>query len=234
MVRTPAAAFLLAATCFAAAAWADIPDPPKSTVPSYLKVVGTHAGVPDPAGSFTVTVRDYANNPVVGHTVTIDFGLCTDLVLCAVQPAGTGIDCAGPRVSVVTNASGQAAFFVLGGGIVAGDALPPAIAPGAGASCARVYDEGIQLGTVTVVILDPNGALAGGNGVTPLDLSIVKNDVGAAGLGAPYRGRADLSLDGHLSPLDLSFMKTHVGLAGLGQGSVSGCATAAGPADYCP
>lgn len=225
----------LAALCLAGAARADqVPDPTKSSVPSYVKVAGTQAGVPDPRATFTVTLRDFANNPIAGHTVTVDFSNCTDLVLCGAQADGAPLDCAAKTVSRVSNAAGQAAFIVLGGGIVAGTTLPPAIAPGAERSCARVFDQATHIGTVTAVIFDPNGALPAGNGVTSLDLSIVKNDIGAAGLGAPYRGRSDHSTDGTLSAVDLAFMKTVVGLALSGLGSGSGCATAAGAASYCP
>lgn len=228
-------ASVLATLCMGVAARADqVPDPTKSTVPSYVKVVGTNAGVPDPAGTFTVTLRDYANNPIAGHTVTVDFSNCTDLVLCGAQANGAQLDCAAKTVSLISNAAGLAGFIVVGGGVNAGTTVPPAIAPGAERGCARVFDNATQLGTVTAVILDANGALPAGNGVTPLELSIAKNDIGAAGLGAPYRGRSDYACDGSLSAVDLAFLRTFVGLAETGLGSLHGCATASGPAGYCP
>ena len=52
----------------AAAASAAVPDPAHSTVPAYVKVGGaqSNAGVPDPSIAFSVTVRDFLNNPISG------------------------------------------------------------------------------------------------------------------------------------------------------------------------
>ena len=54
----------------------------------------------------------------------------------------------------------------------------------------RIFADGVELCRATAVIYDLN-ANSGGNGVNGADLGFLKNDVGAAGLGAKYRGRAD-------------------------------------------
>jgi hypothetical protein len=225
----------------AATASANVPDPTKSTVPGFIKVGGTQslAGVPDPTISYTVTVRDFANNPIAGSFVEINFTNCTDTELCTAVIAGQTVDCTNKAVRATTNASGQAVVTVLGAADNPGTTVPPAIWPGAGAGCVRVYGDGIQLGTATSVTYDQNGGTVlpgpgGGNGVTPVELSISKNDIGAVGLGAAYKGRSDYSTDGALSPVDLSFHKTVVGNSGLGTGSAGGCAGGGVAQPYCP
>lgn len=220
----------------AAIASANVPDPSKSTVPAFIKVGGaqTIAGVPDPTIAYTVTVHDFANNPIAGSFVEINFSNCPDTKLCNAVVANQTVDCVNKAVRATTNASGQVIVSVLGANTNAGTAIPPAIYAGAGAGCVRVYADGIQLGTATAVDYDQNGALAGGNGVTPIELSIAKNDIGAVGLGAAYKGRSDYNTDGNLTPSDLSFLKTIVGNSGLGTGSGAGCASGGSPQPYCP
>src|SRR5262245_11313035 len=67
------------------------PIPPNSTTPSCISLVGSNGGVPAAVGTFTVVVRDLANNPVANAAVVIDLGPCVDLHVCADQldPAAT-------------------------------------------------------------------------------------------------------------------------------------------------
>lgn len=220
----------------AATASANVPDPTKSTVPAFIKVGGaqTVAGVPDPTIAYSVTVRDFANNPISGSFVEINFTNCTDTRLCTAVIAGQTVDCTNKAVRATTNASGVSVVSVLGGANNAGSTAPPAIFAGAGLGCVRVYADGIQLGTATSVVYDQNGALAGGNGVSALDLSISKNDIGAVGGGAPYRGRTDYSIDGGISAVDLAFHKTVIGNSGASIGSGAGCAGGGVAQPYCP
>lgn len=211
-------------------------DPPP-VYPAFVKVVGaqTTAGVPDPTGTFVVTVRDYWNYPLPGVTTDLDFVNCTDMKLCSVQSAGVVLECGTKRLRAFTNAAGQATFVVLGAGVVNGSVVPPAIAPGPGRGCVRLYLENTQVGTATAVVYDLNGALGGqANGVSPLDLAIAKNEIGAAGAGAPYRGRDDYSADGTLTAVDLAFLRTVIGLSGAGVGSGAGCAAGGAVRPYCP
>jgi hypothetical protein len=220
----------------AAAASAAVPDPAHSNVPAYVKVGGaqTNAGVPDPTIAFSVTVRDFLNNPISGSNVEVNFGNCSDTKLCTAVIAGQTVDCTNRAVRASTNASGQVTLSILGGSTNAGTTVPPAIAAGAGSGCIRVYADGIQLATATAVDYDQNGSLSGGNGVNGLDFSIAKNDVGASGLGAAYRGRTDYTTDGNVNGADLSALKAVVGASGLGTGSGAGCAGGGAAQPYCP
>jgi hypothetical protein len=107
-------------------------------VPAFIRVVGTHGGVPDTIGTYTVVARDFARNPIPGAVVTLDFSSCPDLALCSVAAGGAVLDCATRKVAAVTNAWGTAKIIVLGGGRVDGSSVPPAIAPGAGVGCVLV------------------------------------------------------------------------------------------------
>jgi hypothetical protein len=84
----------------AAAASANVPDPSKSSVPGFLRVGGaqTNAGVPDPTITYTVTVRDFANNPIAGSFVEANFTNCTDTKLCSAVVAGQTVDCTNKAV----------------------------------------------------------------------------------------------------------------------------------------
>jgi len=220
----------------AAVVSANVPDPSKSTTPGFIKVGGaqTTAGVPDPTITYTVVVRDFANNPIAGSSIELNFANCTDTKLCTAVVAGRTVDCTTPAVRLTTNASGQAIVSVMGASTNPGTFVPPNIAPGAGLGCMRVYADGIQLGTVTSVDYDQNGSVGSGNGVNGLDFSIAKSDVGAIGLGAAYKGRADYDLNGAVNGSDLSSLKTIVGASGLGSGSGAGCASGGATQPYCP
>jgi len=220
----------------AAVASANVPDPSKSTVPGFIKVGGaqTTAGVPDPTITYTVTVRDFANNPIAGSNVELNFSNCSDTKLCTAVVAGQTVDCTNKAVRATTNASGLAIVKVLGGANNPGTAVPPAIWPGAGLGCVRVYADGIQIGTATAVDYDQNGSVPSGNGVNGLDFSIAKSDVGAVGLGAAYKGRTDYDANGAVNGSDLSSLKTIVGNSGLGTGSGAGCASGGTAQPYCP
>jgi len=220
----------------AAVASANVPDPSKSTVPGFIKVGGaqTTAGVPDPTITYTVTVRDFANNPIAGSNVELNFSNCSDTKLCTAVVAGQTVDCTNKAVRATTNASGLAIVKVLGGANNPGTSIPPAIWPGAGLGCVRVYADGIQIGTATAVDYDQNGSVPSGNGVNGLDFSIAKSDVGAVGLGAAYKGRTDYDANGAVNGSDLSSLKTIVGNSGLGTGSGAGCASGGTAQPYCP
>jgi hypothetical protein len=222
----------------AAAASAAVPDPAHSTVPAFIVAGGaqSNAGVPDPSIAFTITVRDFLNNPISGSNVEVNYSNCSDTKLCTAVVAGRTVDCTNRAVRSSTNAAGQVGLSILGGSTNQGTTVPPAIAAGAGAGCIRVYADGIQLATATSVVYDQNGSLVGGNGVNGLDLSIAKNDAGAAALGAAYRGRTDYTKDGSVNGADLAALKAVVGTSALGTGSGAGCAGNPGgvPQPYCP
>ena len=50
-----------------------VPSPANSTAPQTIALVGATAGVPAQGpGAFEVVIRDLANNPLPGVTVTVD------------------------------------------------------------------------------------------------------------------------------------------------------------------
>ena len=81
---------------------AAVPSPTNSTIPSCLHMC--------PFGdmTYTVVIRDFANNPIAGSSVVLDFSGCPSVRLCP-PPAP-------PSYSALTNAQGVATFAVKGGG----------------------------------------------------------------------------------------------------------------------
>lgn len=190
MRRRLLAALLLAALGAGAARGAPATTPPtgNSTVPPFIRLVGADAlGRPDSAGTFTVVVRDLANNPVAGSRVVVDFGRATDLRLCAAQAPGLTFVLDG--VLGVTDSGGRVSMTLLGHGVAAA-------APSAPQSV-RVYADGVLLGHPSASAFDLDGA----GGVAGADLSLWLADFasGANPARADYDGNGwtgggDLSL----------------------------------------
>ena len=96
--------FVFALAC-APPALAQVPDPSCSTLPCGITLVGLNAGVPDPAGEFTVVARDLACNPIAGASLVFDFSECApDLRVCADQAGAGPVNCVGPLVHATTGA----------------------------------------------------------------------------------------------------------------------------------
>jgi hypothetical protein len=212
----------------AAIASANVPDPTNSSTPSFIDVGGIQGanGLPDAAITFSVTVRDFANNPIAGSFVEVNFIQCDDTKLCTINVAGQTRDCANKAIRATTNASGVATVKVLGASNNTGLARPgiEPIFPGAGAGCVRVYADGIQIGTSTAVIFDQNGTLPGNNGLAPGDIAVVVNEVGHAGVpGTAYKGRTDYSKNGDITAADIGFFIPILARAVSGTGSLFGC-----------
>jgi hypothetical protein len=207
-----AAIGLLAATV----ATARVPDWSHCTFPAFIKVVGTRATVPDPAGTFSIIMRDEGNIPVSGCVVTLNFAACTDMRLCT----GAGVTCSPAMVWGTTNVSGVVTFTVVGGGLHPGGTFA-----GPGAGCVEMRGDGYLMGVATAIVYDLNGATAGAgkNGVLITDLPLFLNDWHGTGL--PYLGRSDYNQNGAVQITDLP-----VWLAVWGPANSSGgCATT-----YCP
>jgi hypothetical protein len=191
----------------------------------FVRVVDNDGG-PNPAGLFTVTVRDFTNNPISGSRVVIDLSNCTETRLCSAVIAGQTVNCSGPpnrHVSGVTNAAGQISLTLIGATNDTG-LIPAGMGgwPGSGAGCITVFADGVDLGNLTAVVNDNGGALGGpDNGLTAVDLSKYLVTLGAG----VYRGRGDYNGDGAITALDLSFY-----LPVLGAGGV----TCPGPDSFCP
>jgi hypothetical protein len=194
------AMLLTAAGCLiASAAMAGVPSPGNSVTPPCISLVGNLAGVPDAVGSFTVTVRDLANNPLNGASVVVDLSGCTDLAMCADQlDAGAIVNCAAKTSRKFTNLAGQVSFIVLGGSNGAGNATT--LLAGA-----KIYANGTLIGSPTANCYDLDGA--GGVGIN--DLSVWLTDFGT--FGNPAFGRSDFDCSGGVGINDLSVWLTEFG-----------------------
>jgi hypothetical protein len=197
----------------AAVASASVPDPAHSTKPSFIVLVGTNAGTADPNGSFTVVVRDVANNPIPNSQVIVDFGACSDSRLCSSDVSKT-VDCPTETIRGFTDGTGSITFDVVGAGKNTGAAAGP------GAGCANITADGVSLIHPTVNVYDENGAQTTA-GMEVTDLSAFLKDLGTGF----YFGRSDFNQGGTLEVVDLS-----VFLGKLGTGfSANGCSVT-----YCP
>jgi hypothetical protein len=194
------AMLLTAAGCLiASAAMAGVPSPGNSVTPPCISLVGSLAGVPDANGTFTVTVRDLANNPLNGASVVVDLSGCTDLAICSDQlDAGAVVNCAAKTTRKFTNIAGQVSFIVLGGSNGSGNATT--LLAGA-----KIYANGTLIGSPTASSFDLDGA----NGVGINDLSVWLTDFGTAG--NPAFGRSDFDCNGSVGINDLSVWLTEFG-----------------------
>jgi hypothetical protein len=201
----------------ASAATAGIPSAANCTVPTFIKVVGTNGGTPDPRGTFSITVRDIGNFPCANSNVVLNFSACTDMRLCS----GAAVVCAAPsRVTGITNGSGVVTFTVVGGGLHPGGSFAGLATP-----CVTILADSYVIGTAVANVYDLNGALAGAgkNGVSIGDLPLWLADwAGGAG---PYKGRSDFNQNGSIGITDLPPWLQLWGPLG----SASGCTTT-----YCP
>lgn len=160
---------------------------PACTVPRCITLVGLSDGVADPSGTFAVIARSSGNHPAVGVTVELGFAQCGDVHLGASQAAGVTLDPSSRSVRAVTDGSGAATFTLTGAATSTVSGTGP---------CARVYADGIFLGSVTVRALDLDGS--GGVGLS--DFALLVSDL----YGESYVGRSDYDCSGTLSMADLS------------------------------
>src|SRR4249920_2371509 len=99
----------------ATSAHAGPPDPSRSTVPKFVRVGGkqtVNPSLPDPSLAYTVTVRDFASNPVAGSTVVLNFTNCTELRLCSFNLGAQTVNCLAKTVTATANAAGQVTFSI--------------------------------------------------------------------------------------------------------------------------
>jgi hypothetical protein len=220
---------------YAGAAMASIPSAALSDLPDCnpgaldfpcVKVVGestpgalgvSGGNVPDPAGQFSVTVRDLGGNLMAGITVAIDFTLCADTKLCLNGDGylGQDVDCPNNRVTNTTNGAGVVVFNIVGAANNGG------ATPGADFPCAEVFASGVSLGFLTVIVADQDGVLSGGNGMNVVDVSQLQVDTNSGN----YYGRSDWEPDGVMSVVDVSQALVVLNASG----SSIGCGV-----NYCP
>ena len=188
---------------------ASVPSAGNNTTPACISLVGTYGSTPAPAGEFTVTCRDLANNPMPGAVVVIDLSVCTELFICADQldPLAT-VDCVHKTVSKLTAADGSVHFTVLGGSNGPGSAVTFM-------NGGRIYKNGTLIQSPTVSAYD----LDGSNGLGANDLSAWLTDFGS---GQPY-GRIDYDCSGSVGANDLAFWLTAFGSGTMAQSCASAC-----------
>jgi len=211
---------LLVSSCLAALTFAitppargDVSSPANSTTPHCISVVGHDAsGVPDPIGEFTVINRDLANQTIKNALIVVDFSDCPELRLCADQhQPGVIVDCSNRSVRRFTDANGRATFRVAGW--VVATSAPP-VAP---YNRAKIYAEGVLLGTPSIQIYDLDG-----NGLGAADLSVWLEDF----FSGNNLHRGDYDCSGSLGANDLSQWLT----AYFANGSPANCSSA----EVCP
>lgn len=182
----------------AAAAMANVPCPSCSTVPGCISLVGSAAGIPDSlTGKFCVVVRDLANNPLNGSSVTIDLSNAGDLHLCSDQlNVNYIINCAAKTVRQFTDVTGTVCFTLLGGSNGSGNAT----SLGGGG---RIFADGVLIGSPGVSAFDLDGA----SGVGANDLSAFLTDLGS---GSAFE-RSDYDCSNSVGANDLSILLTVLG-----------------------
>jgi len=192
----------------ASVAMASVPSPGNSICPPCVQLVGQSGGVSDPAGNFTVTVRDLANIPINNSLVVIDLSACSGLQICGTQP-GLTVDCATQTVRGFTGPTGTITISILGHANNSGGDQPP-FNP---ANCAKIFADGVLLCSPSVQTYDMDGG-----GMGPADLSAWLGDF----FGPDNPSRADYDCSGSLGPSDLSQWLTVF----FASGSSSGCSGA--------
>jgi hypothetical protein len=188
-------ATLLAAASLliASAAMAGVPSATLSTVPDCISLVGSSSLVPDPLGTFQITVLDLAGNPLNGASVVVDLSGCNDLALCDDQlDANAVVACIPKTTRKFTDALGQVSFTVLGGGN--GNPASTLLAGG------KVFANGVLIGTPTVAAYNLDGQL----GVAGGDLALFLSDFAS---GQNY-GRSDFDCSNSIGGGDLAFWLT--------------------------
>jgi hypothetical protein len=154
----------------AGAAMAGVPSPSNSTKSSNcVRYVGLKVGVADPAGLFTVTVKDLVPNVIANSQVVIDFSACGDTHSAnqASQEVALNltVDGTNKTVRALTNGSGVATCKIVGG-------VTASRTPVAAANCAKIFADGVLLSSVSVNAFDQDGA----GGVALADLSLWSTD----------------------------------------------------------
>ena len=182
------------------------PSLERSSVPAGILVVGhDESGVADPRGTFTVTVRDLAGNPLTGRWVAVEFLPCSGVRLCTTQAAPIAEVSCGPDRSYVMGCNAPDGTFTA---IIEGSGRTPTgmIGP----ECMRISAQGVRLASTRFAVLD----LAGSDGLGANDLSIWLDDFGS-GL---HPQRSDYDFNGVLGANDFSLW---LSAFGSGQSALS-------------
>lgn len=177
-------ALALACVLGAATASAGVPSPSESTVdPCFVSC---------PFGdvAFSVTVRDFAHNPIAGSTVALAFSDCSGVRLCPNQEPGTTVSPSPLMAIRSTDATGVVTFHLHAGGLCPGAQM-------------TVYADGVNLGQRSVASPDQNGDLI----VDATDQALLAALVGGSDLGG------DLDCDQMVNTSDVTVQSSHLGHA---------------------
>jgi hypothetical protein len=187
----------------ASAAFASVPSPANSVTPPCVSLVGDNgSGVIDPAGNFTVTVRDLANLPINNSLVVVDFSGCSGLQICDANDAGRTVDCGTQTVRGFTGVGGTITFHIKGHANNSGGNQ----APFGGYNTGKIFADGVLLSSPSVSAFDHDGG-----GMGPADLSAWLGDF----FGGNNPSRSDYDCSGPpLGPADLSTWLTVFFLSG--------------------
>lgn len=200
--------FVVLSALFAASSANAGVSPTRSTFPSHVNYAGWNGIASDPAGTFTVVVRDDGGNPVAGCPVTLDFPPL-DIRVAAWQPDPILVtSCADRTITLKTDAAGRVSVAVVGGGKAGFGSTGPL--------WATLSAGGIPLGPVSCSVFDLDGV--GGVGANDLSLWLTDNGRGR------HPGRCDYDGDGWVTANDLSLL---IGVIGGGGSTWSA-------ASYCP
>jgi len=250
----------------ASIAFANVPDPSKSTLGVGLTgnpaasirltgrntasagspalPTGTVLGTQSIASAYTVEIHDFANNPIAGSSVVIDFSSCApaaggDIQISCDQTLQVGQTYVSPsKVAGSTNAAGRFTFNVQGSAFSAVLAGSGVVTTGlsctntttcTNAGCARVYADGVLIsGTpLRVTSWDQNGAAAGGRSVTGSEAAIIAAEVARKTIVGFQKQRSDVNQNGNVEGGDAATVGAAAVLPTAGQFSVT-----SGP--YCP
>jgi hypothetical protein len=200
LVRKATLLAVLGLVVTSAVALAGVPSPANCVRPAYIDLVGCNpAPTQDPYGTFSVLVRDLANNPISGCPVVVTFN--NDVRIYTVIP---GLIVAGPAprtVTAISDLSGYAWFSVSG----AGQNTNGSNTTNTGANAATFSVCGYPLsGTAHVCTFDENGVLTT-KGVEITDLAAWGADYNARLVpGRPMMYRSDFNHGGTLEIVDLA------------------------------
>lgn len=165
--------------------WAGVPDPGHCTVPVCITTC--------PAGDmlFTITVRDFASNPVASSQVALDFSACPGPIFCAKCADIYSYDGLTRIVRKTTDATGSVTFALCAGGETC---------PG---SLVAISADGVVLGSVPYASPDQNGDGA----INGTDLTQVNARITASS------ADADFNCSGAADAADLAIFNAHLGHA---------------------
>ena len=198
----------------ASVAGADVPSAANCSAPSLVRVVGHVGGVPDASGTFQVTVRGIAGNPIPGSTVVVSFQDAPDIRLSTAFSGPSHIvDCETNTVRGVSNGEGLISFTIVG---AARPGPPQCLADGSPCTGRMsIYADGVLIsnGPATAFDLDGNGGVGGP------DLSIWLQDFGTG----QHPVRADYDGSGQVGGPDLSLWLSSFGSGASSQSGSGLC-----------